>query len=148
MTTIENYMWIFKIYKCGIYLFEMTITENGNYSSKLRNEGIYLLEMATTENVLIWCKTALIGIYLLEMTATESLLRIQIFSRSVFTCLEWQPSKTMTFHLNNTCWVLTCLKWQPSKTGRCCYLAIHGGIDLLEMTTIENYHIILISDDC
>ena len=66
----------------------MTITENGNYSSKLRNEGIYLLEMATTENVLIWCKTALIGIYLLEMTATESLLRIQIFSRSVFTCLE------------------------------------------------------------
>ena len=32
------------------------------------------------------------------------------------TCLKWLPSKTMTFHLNNTCWVFTCLKWQPSRT--------------------------------
>ena len=66
----------------------MTITENEHPIALTTREGIYLLGMTTTENYQNTNNIFLIGIYLLEMTATESLLRIQIFSRSVFNCLK------------------------------------------------------------
>ena len=50
--------------------------------------GIYLLGMTTIENEYIKGEATHVGICLLEMTTTESLLRIQIFSRSVLTCLK------------------------------------------------------------
>ena len=50
------------------------------------------------------------------MTTIENLLRIQIFSRSVLTCLKYQPSKTISFYKVLEVMVFNCLKWQPPKT--------------------------------